>query len=387
MSARVSVRPEVIEWAIETSGKEPAQANKKFPIEAWLKEERKPTAKQLVNFSEYTHVPIGYLMLPRIKKEKLPLLDYRTVNSEKLLQPSRELVDVIQDMERKQGWMRDYLQRTNHTTLAYVNSVALNMDPVKVAHVIRETLNLNKNWYINFSNSYEFYTFLKKQVQALGVLVFQDGTALGNTHRALDVQEFRAFSLVDSFAPLIFINAKDSYNGKVFSLIHELVHIFIGENSLYNDSGKNGNFHHENIEKFCNAVTAEIVVPSSELKAEWNRNEANDLSVKIEVFSKVFTISKWVVARRLKECNYISDKEYKSIIQLLDEELSNRVEEKNSGGNFYNNVGSRLDPKFVHAIYEGINSGIANYKDIYRLTRLKNNQFEEVRKNFLEGGE
>lgn len=78
--------------------------------------------------------------------------------------------------------------------------------------------------------------------------------------------------------------------------------------------------------------------------------------------------------------------EYRKIIKLLDEELSNVVNEKNPEGDYYNNAGSRLDPNFIYAIHDSINNGLGNHKDIYKLTRLKNNQFEKVRNKFLEGG-
>lgn len=259
---------------------------------------KKPTAKQLVKLSQYTHIPIGYLMLPRVKDEKVPLIDYRTVDSEKLSQPSRELIDVIQDMERKQSWMREFLQNTNSAPLPYFNSLDIHMSKMTAAKRIREVLNLNKKWYEKFYNPYTSYTFLKKQIQTIRILVFQDGTALGNPHRSLDLQEFRAFTLVDPFASLIFINGKDSYNGKIFSLVHELVHIFIGENSLYNEELDNNEFHHKDVEKFCNEVTAEIVTPKSEIQKQWKSATGSTL-VKIEELSIFFNINKWVIARRV----------------------------------------------------------------------------------------
>jgi len=100
----------------------------------------------------------------------------------------------------------------------------------------------------------------------------QNGIALGNTHRPLDLNEFRAFTLIDEYAPLIFINSKDSNNGKTFSLLHELVHIFYGRNSLYNDDLKFRNKYTNPLEIICNRITGELIAPTDIFIEYWEKS-------------------------------------------------------------------------------------------------------------------
>src|SRR5699024_7292483 len=99
--------------------------------------------------SKYLRIPFGYLLLKTPIVEELPLLEFRTIDTEAIQNPSRELIDTIYDMERKQDWLRDVLIENSQDPLVYVGmfEYSKNTNYMKVVTEIREVLNLDKNWY------------------------------------------------------------------------------------------------------------------------------------------------------------------------------------------------------------------------------------------------
>ena len=134
-----------------------------------------------------------------------------------------------------------------------------------------------------------------------------------NTHRVLDVNEFRAFAMVNEWAPLIFINGADSAGGKLFSLFHETVHLWIGENDLYNDRRYSIN-ETKPIEFICNAVAGELMVPENVCLQKWNSNTNDDIHERIKVLARMFRCSGSVIARRALDNKKIDKSVYDRVI-------------------------------------------------------------------------
>src|SRR5690606_2778683 len=111
---------------------------------------------------------------------------------------------------------------------------------------------------------------LVQRIEALGVLVMRSGMVGNNTFRKLSVREFRGFALVDDFAPVVFINTSDCPEARLFTLIHELAHIWLGQSGISDSEPAN---HHQT-ERLCNAVAAEFLVPVSEFMPRWRTQES-----------------------------------------------------------------------------------------------------------------
>ncbi len=134
-----------------------------------------------------------------------------------------------------------------------------------------------------------------------------------NTHRALDVNEFRAFAMVNEWAPLIFINGVDSAGGRLFSLFHEIVHLWIGENDLYNDRRYSANVKPNEV--ICNAVAGELIAPKTVFLEKWNSNTTSDIHEKIKELARIFRCSGSVIARRALDNKQIDQNVYDQIIE------------------------------------------------------------------------
>ena len=101
---RVPVPPEMLLWACERAGFDVANLAKRMPqLPAWVRRERQPTLKQLDKLAKLTHTPLGYLFLPEPPDERLPVPDYRTVDSTARGRPSPDLLDTLYTMQRPTG--------------------------------------------------------------------------------------------------------------------------------------------------------------------------------------------------------------------------------------------------------------------------------------------
>ncbi|MDR1546736.1 MAG: ImmA/IrrE family metallo-endopeptidase [Deltaproteobacteria bacterium] len=203
-----------------------------------------------------------------------------------------------------------------------------------------------------------------------------NGIVGSNPRRSLNLEEFRAFTLIDEYAPLIFINAKDSTAGRIFSLIHELVHLGLGINSLFYDDRTSDINGYTGTERICNAVAAEILVPIESFKVMWEKYSKYDISSKITQLAKDFKISEAVIARRAFDLNYISHAIYNEMITNMIHKPKNIT--KRGGGDAIKTFLSRIDHNFFKTISQCVRTGHLLYTDAYRLTGLSRIFFDKA---------
>ena len=252
-TVNVNVQPAIISWALSQTSEEKLGTKLMENIKQWLDGTKRPTFNQIEDFSKKSHIPLGYFFLQTPPVEQISLLEYRTLDSIELTNPSRNLIDTIREMEAVQEWMTDYRKEWNYDVINVVGSLKDFTDIKIIADTIRNDLGLTVEWYGTCTDSSEAFNKVRKLLEDCGIVVMMNGIVGKNTHRVLDVNEFRAFAMVNEWAPLIFINGADSAGGKLFSLFHETVHLWIGENDLYNDRRYSIN-ETKPIEFICNAV-------------------------------------------------------------------------------------------------------------------------------------
>lgn len=236
---RINVEPGLLHWAIERSGKDPLAVHEKFQkLSDWLSGDVDPTLKQLEAFAKYTYTPVGSLFLSEPPREALSLPDFRAPSGQSLQKPSANLMDVIHQCEIRQDWYRNYLISNAEKKLDFVASCSLSDSPEKVAAEIAKELGFSVSERAQLATWDAALTYMTSCADNAGVLVMRNGVVGSNTKRPLDTNEFSGFALIDCYAPLVFVNAKDSRSRQAFTLAHELAHIWLGEpglslNSMY----------------------------------------------------------------------------------------------------------------------------------------------------------
>ena len=386
MAKGVIVKPIIIQWAIQSAGKDVRGLSDKFDkIDKWTSEESELTVSELNKLSKELRIPFGYFFLPEPPDEDIKLLKYRTIDNEDQAKPSRELIDTIKYMEKRQSFMRDALIEDGFLPHEFVGSATIENNTEALASKITQELKLKINWNKNNPNT---FNVLREEISNLGILVMQNGVVGNNNHRVLNVAEFRAFVLIDEYVPLIFLNARDSANAKVFSLCHELVHIWLGVDELYNDNfTTNQIFNNGQLESFCNEVAAEMLLPLSSIQSALDPQ--NDIYTNIKHISKVFNVSELVVCIRLKTKKFINAKVFNEVYanlltEMRDNLLGKQLQEKKSGGDYYATSGSRLDARFAATVSRKAREGRILYTEAYELIGAKGKTYDNLIK-YVEG--
>jgi Zn-dependent peptidase ImmA (M78 family) len=372
MMVKVEVKPNVLQWVIKRMDNFD-RLKDQFPnIDKWINRESQPTLKQLEKLAKMTAVPLGYFFLPNPPEEKLSIPYYRTVRDEGAVRPSPNLLETVQTMERRQQWMRDYLIQLGNPPLNYVGRANLSMDPKLVAQDMRRTLSLEDGWASKQSTWQEALRNLIRKTEDIGIIVVINGVVGNNTHRKLDVAEFRGFVLIDDYAPLIFINGRDGKAAQMFTLAHELAHIWYGASAAFDL--KSLQPADAEIENVCNKAAAEFLVPEDELIIIWKQvGQSED---RFEQVARHFKVSEIVAARRALDLNLVTKEEFFSFYEDYMKRLRQQTEQtKTNGGNFYATQTMRIGRHFAEAVIRAAKEGTILYREAYQLTGLSGDTF------------
>lgn len=355
------MRPELLRWAAERSGIEREVLTRRFPrLHSWEIGETRPTLKQLEGFARATHTPIGFLFLAEPPEERIPIPDFRTVRDERIRRPSPELLDTIYLCQQRQDWYHDFAQSLGEEGRAFVGSIAAGTPVKEAAAAMRRQLTFSTDERRQ-SPTWEaaLRTFVQLAEDA-GVLVMVNGVVGNNTHRRLDPEEFRGFALVDDQAPLVFVNGADTKAAQMFTLAHELVHIWSGRSGVIDADGSAVPAGHE---RWCNEVAAELLVPLDEFRLE--QRDGASLRSELDRLARVFKVSTLVILRRMNDAGYLSGDRYWKAFN--DELALLRSIERGSGGNFYFTQPVRNSRRFTRALIADTLEGNTLYRDAFRM--------------------
>ncbi len=376
----VDVKPELLRWAVNRSGK-PAEEYKEA-VTDWIAGEAKPTYRQLEAFARRAMVPFGYLFLDEPPREELPVPDYRTRIDGGVQQPSPNLIETIFEMQRRQDWMREYLLEAGQEPLDFVGSANVGDKILPLAKRMRAGLNLNDDWAEQQSSYEEALRFLRERIEECGILIFINGIVGNNTKRKLDPDEFQGFVFIDDVAPLIFVNGSDYKVAQMFTVAHELAHIWTGQSALFDlTATQPANI---DIEKYCNRVAAEFLVPASKLDEAWQLAPHGDQA--FTSIARKFKVSPIVVARRAKDRQLISRDQFFGFYQRYMERERRQIERQQPGGNFWNTQNTRLGRRFGQAVISAAQEGRLSYSDAYDLTRLYGETFDKYARHLRRSG-
>ena len=364
---KVAVKPEILRWARERAGLTVATLQDKFSsYTAWERGEKSPTFHQIEALAKKTLTPLGFFFLSTPPEEKLPIPDFRTVDDSLSDRPSPNLLATVYAMQRRQDWMRDYLIERGAEPLAFVGAAKVKDDPKKIAAQARKALGLEPDWAKEHPTWQKALDSLRDAIEEAGVLTVINGVVENSTKRKLDVNEFRGFVLCDRHAPLIFVNGSDAKAAQMFTLAHELAHLWLGQDALFNfDRLQPAGF---GVELFCNQVTAEFLAPENDVRKAWPDVQAG--VDRFDQLARQFKVSSLVMARRALDLDLIDRSDFLSFYSDYMADERRKAQRQKPGGDFYNTQNNRVGKRFAEIVFRAAKEGSLLYRDAYRLTGL-----------------
>ena len=363
---RVPIQPVLLRWARERAGYGADALAGRFPkLHEWERGEVQPTLKQLEAFAKATHAPVGFFFLAEPPVERVPIPDFRTVANIYMDRPSPDLLDTVYLCQQRQDWYRDFARSMHEPALDFVGSARLDDDIVRTAATMRRSLGLDLEERRKLASWTDALQRFIDQADALGVLVMVSGVVGSNNRRGLNPHEFRGFALADPLAPLVFINGADTKAAQMFTLAHELAHLWLGQSAVSDAAARAAPA--QGVERWCNRVAAELLVPLSALRDEFDGRA--DLRDELRRLARRFKVSSLVILRRIHDAGRLARDELWTAYDAELERLN--ALPKGDGGNFYLTLGARVSKRFARALVVNTLEGRTAFTETFRMLGLK----------------
>lgn len=344
---------DILKWAREdlnlTSGFVAAKFKKpEAEIIAWENGEQSPTYIQLERLAyEIYKIPLATFFLNEPPKVDSINKDFRTIPNDIIAGISYKTRLALRKGKFLQNALYELYSGENQSAspIFRILKISTSEEPGKVAALISDSLELKETRGGKYSNYYVYFNYLRDKVEDGGVFTFQQ-----------QLEDDRAFCLYDPEFPIIILNSGDSITGKIFSLIHELVHIILGDNNITTDY-RNHFYTHDSTEVFCNKVASEVILPNELLFADpiitqntngiWNENEMRHLSIK-------YCVSREVILSEMVDKGLIPRTEYEPTVSKWEKEKG----AQQSGGNYYVNQISKFGRNYIESVLMKYRNGL-----------------------------
>ena len=387
MTTEAFINAEILKWARERDHLTPDSAAKRLKVarsrlEAWESGARQPTFRQAQDIAKKLKIPFGYLFLSSAPPDVLLLPDLSTVGDEPPARPSPELADVLSDALAKQDWFREYLEAEEAQPITFIGKFSLQDSPTTIASDIRKTLSIDYAMRREAASWEEFLRILISKAESAGVLVLRNGVVDNNTHRDLSVEEFRGFAISDDLAPVVFVNGKDAKAAQIFTLAHELAHLWIGSSGVSNPDYRRTSAEQSNdIERLCNRAAAETLIPTEQFLSSWDIG--GTIENNVESLRRHFRVSSMVVLRQAYDLGQIETAEYWDVYDDLRERWLTSKPKRGSGGDFYATLLTRSSNTFTRSLIAALVVGQVLHRDAARLLNVRVGTLDGIAKNLF----
>jgi len=362
----------------DVPGQEPGQR-----LEQWEKGIGTPSFRQLTGIAKAYRRPVLTFFLPAPPKSDTSITDYRTLGDHSAdLAQSPEFAALVRRVEALQERVHEMVVEAGGAPVELVGSGTTN-EPIKEAATsIREFIRFPLRQQQKINNGDRLLAELRKQIESVGVFVLMEGD-LGSYHSKIPPTVFRGIAISDKYAPFIVVNPNDSHAARVFTLVHELVHIWLGDTGVSNLNHLSDRHHgYIDRERYCNQVTTEFLVPSEHFVKLWGDGvPVEHLYNFIKMAAKTFKASEICIARRMLGFRMISDDFYWSFYRSYEVALK-RIKEKQqdseSGPDPTIMKRFRLGGRLVDVVMDATHDGRISELDASQLLRVKINKFQEL---------
>jgi Zn-dependent peptidase ImmA (M78 family)/DNA-binding transcriptional regulator YiaG len=315
-SIEVSANPQLIEWAIRTSGLDINELAKKLKVSeeiitAWMNGEKCPTLRQLKLLAKNTKRPLAAFFLPSPPEEKPLPKDYRMLPEKEGIFSGETLL-AIREARRLQKIGKSLLEGLGISSKANIVSLTLQDDPREIARKYRKTFCIDEETQVKWKDAYEAFNFVRREIEKLNIFVFQI---------PMPVEDVRGFTLADEEPFVIVVNSKEGIEPRLFTLLHEFGHILLKEPAidLPELSLKSPEKIEVNkIEKWCNEFASEFLLPRSIAEKIFMENKSILLEGDtLKRLSRKYKISRTMLLYNMLKFGYISKEKYEEMVKNI----------------------------------------------------------------------
>ncbi len=384
MADKAYITPKVLKWARESARISLEVAAAKVPVEPerlkeWEEGEAHPTIRQAETLAKAYRRPFALFFLPEVPRDFKPLQDFRKPNSEPL---STASIFIIREIQQKQAWISDVYQENEEEPLSFVGKYNVSSNPILVANDILQTLQISPLHYVSDNPIKEWIN----KAEAKGIFISR--TSFIHSRLLLNNEELQGFSVADKYAPFIFVNSDDWNAPQLFTLVHELAHIWIAESGISNEieSGLSNKESLHPIELFCNEVASNALMPVSIMNEI--DNKTFDSFANIFKTSKALGVSTFALLVRAYNLNQISLNKYRQLKATADIEFKaflKREEEKKAkqkkqkgGPDYFRLLVNKNSFLFTQVVLDAFRGGSIEPTTASRLLNTQLNNFPKL---------
>lgn len=386
MAGKAFITPDVLKWARESAkmSEETAAAKASVTVDRlqeWENGTSQPTIKQAQALAKAYKRPFALFFLPEIPRDFQPLQDFRKNGSKALTTSS---IFIIREIQQKQAWISDAYANNDEIKLPFVGRFNINANPQTVAQDILKTLDIHPAHYKSENPIKEWID----AAESKGIFVSR--TSFINSRLKLDSEELQGFAIADPYAPFVFVNSDDWNAPQLFTLVHEIAHIWIAETGISNDVEpeiKNKEKFHP-VELFCNEVAANALMPKDiilNFGAQIYQNSK-------EVFktAKLLGVSSFALIVRALNLGLISIPVYQKLKKQADidfaeylkreaEKKAKQKEKDNPGGpNYFLLQLNRNSRLFTQTVLDAFRGGSIEPTLASNLLNVQINKFQKL---------
>lgn len=348
-------------------------------LAAWEEGKDTPSLNQLENIASAYRRPLLTFFLAQPPQKVAILADFRTVANKPSLIDSPEFSALRRRITLLHQELRVLAEDAGNPKLPFIGSLSENTPVQQFVNTLRSALKISIEEQRRIRNEDAMLGHLREFAQNIGIYVLFEGN-VGSHHSNIPAEEFRGIALADDLVPLVVVNPNDAKAAMVFTLMHELAHLWLGSSGVSNFNALGSNGGDGVHEKLCNSVAAEFLVPEADLRAKWKTPEGT-LSYSVDAVAKYFKVSGAVIGRRLLDINIIDSQEYGKLLAFYKarwvKHKEKQAQQEGAPGPAQM-AKYRLGEKTIHTFIVAAREGRIGLQDAARLMNLPVNRFKQV---------
>ena len=272
------VNKDNLKWAREKSGldfpyiyKKTGWSSKKEKIQKWENGHDFPTINELRKLGKvYKRLWILFILKENVSNLGFKFLEFRKIfSTEQIASAPPSLFEFLDEIKNKHDFLIEFANVLGLKSNQLVGLCRDVNDKKTLAEkiILRTEIDMNTFW--EKRTRLDGFNYLTECLERKNIFV---SLTSSNYHKKIPIQQMRGVLLNSDVAPIIGINTKEkSYGARIFTIFHELVHLFRGDSFNGNVEITKINFRNKlgvknDKESFSDSVAALILVPDNELK-------------------------------------------------------------------------------------------------------------------------